>query len=98
LFRPKVLVAGLLMTVLALGIGVLALVAAVFGAVLSAMFIGGLAVLCYWTALAWIFTGDICMPSEALADFNGTQWMLFVALTGLVIGICLAFLGLRGGS
>lgn len=96
LFRLRVPIASLMLTVIALGIGFVLLIAAVFGAVMGAMFIGGLALLLYWTALGWILCGEICMPAEALADFNGTQWMLFVGLTALAIGGCLAFLRFGG--
>jgi hypothetical protein len=95
-FRLTVLIASLVLTVLALGIGILALVVGVFGAVIAAMLIGGFALLLYWTAVAWVLSGEICMPAEALADFNGTQWMLFVGLTALPIGVCMALLGLHG--
>jgi len=96
LFRPGVLIGSVVLVVLAIGVGILAVVACLFGVLISGMFIGGFALILYWTALAWLLTGDICMPVDALTDFNGTQWTLFVVMTVLPIGVCLAFLGLRG--
>ena len=94
-FRVGVLIASVVLVVLAIGTGILALAVGVFGAFIAAMFIGGFALLMYWTALAWLLTGEICMPVDALVDFNTTQWMLFVGLTVVPIGICMAFLGLH---
>jgi hypothetical protein len=92
IFRPKVLVLSILALVVALGVGILALVMALLGAVIPAMFIGGSAMVIYWTAVSWLLLGDLCMPSEALAEFNGTHWLIFALLAAApVVGTLIWF-------
>ncbi len=48
----------------------------------------------YWTAWTWVFFGDTCFPSEALAEFDGTRWMLMVLVTVTPIAAVALALGL----
>jgi LSD1 subclass zinc finger protein len=65
-----------------------------FGLVIEAPFVGGLGLILYAHALAMLITGERGVPHELLAEFNGKQWLLFLAL---VFGLPLiAYFTLRG--
>ena len=78
LVRPKVLVMALAALPVAAGLLWLALLLVGYGGIFAGMAIGGFAVVVYWTAVAWLLYGEICMPAEALAEFDGTKWMVFL--------------------
>jgi hypothetical protein len=49
------------------------------------LFFGGLglvmaipALVCYWTAVAWMLAGEICGPARAMGEFTGVQWGAFL--------------------
>ncbi|MFP4026467.1 MAG: zinc-ribbon domain-containing protein [Candidatus Brocadiia bacterium] len=42
--------------------------------------IGAGGVMLYWTALSWLLYGYICLPVEAMSEFEGKHWtVLFLA-------------------
>ncbi len=77
-FKPLVLIASLA----AIAFALMALWLAVFilqmGAMISAFAIGGAGVMVYWTALGWLLYGYICVPVEAMCEFQSKHWMALV--------------------
>ncbi len=66
-----------------LGIGILML-----GAPFAGVAIGAFGVVCYGTAWCWVLYGYICLPSEAMAEFDGKKWLvLSLAIAGPVAGV-----------
>ena len=78
LVRPKVVV----MSVIAIAVAGALLWLAMFllgmGGLFAAFAIGAFALVTYWTAVSWLIYGYICLPAEAMAEFNGTQWFAFM--------------------
>lgn len=95
--QPKVLALSLAALPVAAGLLYLALVMAGFGALFTAIAIGAFAAVVYWTALAWMLHGELCMPSEALAEFDGTKWMVFLLLAFAPVSAFFYYVGATGG-
>lgn len=72
--------------VAAAGMG-MAVVLAGLGAALTAFTIGGGALVLYWTCWGWLMYGEICTPTEALADLRGTQWFVLLLVTVVPFGL-----------
>jgi hypothetical protein len=89
LIRPRVLLMSIVTLVLAAFVMGLATMVFMMGAVFSGFFIGAAAVVMYWSAMAWLLYGYVCMPAEALAEFDSTRWLVFVILTVAPIGALL---------
>ncbi len=66
---------------LAVGLGWMGVFVLMLGAIFSGGAIAAFGLIVYWTAWAWVFYGYVCFPSEALADFNSTQWLLMILVT-----------------
>jgi len=81
LTRPVVLIMSIVALVVAAGVGGLALYIFLLGAVITGFFIGGFAVVIYWTALSWLMFGDVVMPAEALSEFQGKHWWALMLFT-----------------
>ena len=95
LASPKVVIMSVLAVVLAAGFSVAALVILLVGVLWLALLAAGFALLCYWTAVIWVLYGEACLPSDALADFVGVQWVVFLILGSAPIWIGLALMGLK---
>ena len=80
LVQPKVLVMCLLAFPVAAGVGWLGLFLVAVGGVFAGMAIGAFALVIYWTAVAWLLYGEVCMPAEALCEFDGTRWLVYLLL------------------
>jgi hypothetical protein len=98
-FLPGLLRFGVLVRAIAFALaGLVALamcaVFAYFGVVVEAPFVGGLGLILYAHAIAMLITGERGLPHELLADFNGQQWLLFLAL--LLGPPIIAYFALRG--
>jgi len=80
LLRPVVLFLSVISA--AVGLGLVALAAFLFsmGTILSAFLVGAAGVVVYGQALALLLGGDICFITNALVDFEGGQWPLFLIL------------------
>lgn len=49
------------------------------GVLFTAVATGAVALILYGQALAWLMTGELNLLHEALTDFNGTQWTVWLA-------------------
>ena len=94
----------LICAILALALSLAGLWLAVFifqlGAMISAFAIGGGAVIIYWAAVCWILYGYVCVPAEAMAEFQGKHWMAFflaTAVPGSLFLLLMKTLAERGG-
>jgi len=96
LASPKVIILTAIIFVMAAAFAGAALFMVVLGAVIIAFLSGGFAILLYWTGLAWILSGEVSMPWDALADFNGTHWMLFATLTLLPVAAVFGWIKAHG--
>jgi hypothetical protein len=80
LVRPSVLVMSILMVPIAGFVSWLGFFLLTLGGLIAGFMIAGFGLVIYWTALSWIIYGYICLPSEALAEFEGAQWTVFLLL------------------
>lgn len=84
LFRPGVLL-------LSIAVGALGLVFLAFGVLMSiafmvviaGMMIGGLGLVLYAQAAAWLVDGELNLLPDELTDFNSVQWLIFMILVAL---------------
>ena len=95
LVSPKVLVMSIAALPLAAGLLWLALLLVGFGAILPGMAIGAFALVVYWTAVAWLLHGELCMPADAVAEFDGTKWMVFLLIAFAPMSAFFWYLGAR---
>ena len=80
-FRPMVLIVSILATVVALGLGWYAWVLFSFGmGFFAPIALGGVALIIYAQAVAWILIGRFELLHEALAEFEGRAWTVFSIL------------------
>ncbi len=96
LVRVKVLIMCAVAVPIAAGLASLTLLMMVLGLMWLAFMAGGVAMVVYWSALGWLMAGEVCGPSEALADFTGLQWIIFILLGGAPVYVGLALLGAGG--
>jgi len=96
LASPKVLILSILALPVAAGVLQLALLLIGFGAIVTGIFIAGFAMVIYWTAVAWLLYGNICMPAEAMAEFDSTKWMVFLLAAFAPMSLFFLWLGLTG--
>jgi len=94
LARPKVAILFGLAMPLAAGLGYLGYFLLSLGGIFGGPAIAAFGLVVYWTAWTWVFFGDTCFPSEALAEFDGTRWMLMVLVTVTPIAAVALALGL----
>jgi hypothetical protein len=87
LVRPKVVVLFILAIPIAAGLAGLGLSLLMLGLVFTGPAIAAFGLLTYWTAWAWVFFGDVCMPADALAEFGTAQWLLMLLVTALPIAV-----------
>lgn len=87
LVRPKVLIMSVGALMVAGAVGYLALFLLGFGALISAMAIGGFAVVIYWTAWCWMMYGYLCMPAEAMVEFDGKKWTMLLLATAAPVAV-----------
>ena len=80
LFRPVVMIASLLLSLLALGLIVLCLVLFDLGGWISAFPIGGLGLVAYGQAVIWMMSGDFRLIHDAALDFESQHWTFFFTL------------------
>lgn len=93
LVRTRTLIAMAGMMALAAGLGVLALAFLQYNALPATLLIGMLAMLCYCTAVIWMLYGYVCLPSEAIIEFDAARWLLLIALTVVPIAVVAALPG-----
>jgi len=98
LLRPTVIVASLLAFVAAAIIGAFCFTWAVFGLLMEAIFVGAFAVVAYWAGITWILCGYVCLPAEALAEFDGRKWTILFVLTVLPLALFLALVKSHGAG
>jgi uncharacterized Zn finger protein (UPF0148 family) len=94
LVRPGIVIRAVLFAIV--GLFCLAMCAALtaLGLVIESPFVGGLGLILYALAIAMLITGERGLPHELLSEFNGKQWLLFLAL--LFIPPIVAYFALRG--
>jgi len=85
LLSPKVLIMSILAFAASAGVGWLGLNMVAFGAFFAGFAIAGFAVVIYWTAWAWLIYGYVCLPAEALADFDGKRWTMMFLTTAVPV-------------
>ncbi|MGD2173982.1 MAG: zinc ribbon domain-containing protein [Candidatus Brocadiaceae bacterium] len=98
LVRPSVLVMSILAMGIAVPVGWLGMFLFLLGAVFSGVAVLGFALLMYGTGWVWLLYGYICLPSEALAEFDGTRWTVFMLLVLAPICVLFALAGAAGGG
>lgn len=57
------------------------------GAMFTAFICGAGAIMVYWTVLGWLMTGDVMVPVEAMAEFQGKHWTVLIMATTIPIGL-----------
>ena len=72
-----------------LGLGIL-----VMGAPFSGIMIVGFALMTWATGWAWLLCGYVCLPAEALTEFNSTKWTVWVMAAVAPVVAVAAFLAL----
>ncbi len=87
LTRPVVLVWTALVLAAAAGVGYLAVRCLEYNLLPATLLAGLLAMVLYCTALTWLLYGYVCVPSEAVVEFDGRKWLLMIALTVLPIAV-----------
>jgi len=50
------------------------------GALITCFAVGGIGVVVYAQAVAWLLDGELCWLVEALTNLEGPRWALFFAL------------------
>jgi hypothetical protein len=98
LAQPKVLILTLLALPVAGAVTWLGFFIAALGGPIAGVMIGGFGLVIYWTAVSWVVYGWICLPSEALAEFNSAQWTVFAVLALAPIAVGLALFQAHGGG
>lgn len=93
LIRPKVVIMSAVSILLALFVGYVAMVVLMAGGMIAGMCIGGFALVIYWAAVSWVLYGYICMPAEALAEFDGKKWLILIMVTVAPIAAVFALAG-----
>jgi hypothetical protein len=92
LVSPKVVIMAIASTVLGGLIMLLAFILFTFGAMIAPFMIGGFGLICYWAAIAWLLNGYVCMPTDAMVDFDGRKWTAFWVLAMLPLSLLLLWL------
>jgi len=64
--------------------------------VVSGLFIAGFGMVIYWSAVAWLIYGYVCLPSEALAEFDSRQWSVMLLLGLAPVALGLYWMGTHG--
>jgi hypothetical protein len=93
LIRPLVLIMSLLMLPVAVVVCWLGFFILTLGAIFAGFATAGFGLIIYWSALAWIIYGYICLPSEALAEFDSRKWTAFLLLALAPVGLGLFLIG-----
>ena len=83
LLRPGLLIFLALTAATGLALLGAALLMGIFGLILLAFPVGGMGLLFYLQALAWLIGGDWALLPEHLAGFGEGHWLLFLLLAGL---------------
>ncbi len=93
MFRPGILVVSTLMVAAALVVFYFSMVFLLLGGVFTAVAMAAGGLILYGQAIAWMLTGGFGLLHEALADLDGSQWLMFFVLLLLplvaVIGLVL---------
>jgi hypothetical protein len=92
LVSPKCLIMAAIATITGALIMLLAFVLFSFGALIAPFMIGAFGLICYWAAICWLLSGFVCMPTDAMVDFDGRRWSAFFVLA--VLPLSLLFLWL----
>jgi len=95
LFRAKTLVLSLIVLAMAAGCFVLCVVLLSMGVVMTAATAGGVGLILYAQAVAWILTGEIQLLVEAMTEFDGPRWNAFILALIIPLTLVLVFMGLR---
>ncbi|KAF0241040.1 MAG: hypothetical protein FD180_4650 [Planctomycetota bacterium] len=95
LFRPKTLVLSLIVLAMAACCFVLCIVLLSMGVVMTAATAGGVGLILYAQAVAWILTGEIQLLVEAMTEFDGPRWNAFILALIIPLTLALVFMGLK---
>ena len=93
LFKPKVLIASTIVTLIGLALMWLTLYLIQQGTGMVAIMFAGLGLMVYAQALAWLLTGELQLLTDALADFDAYRWGIFLILWLTPFGIVFARIG-----
>lgn len=96
-FSPTTLLMSLAGLGVSIFIGFFAVLVFSMGAMLTAFPIGAAGVIMYWTALSWLLIGYVCLPTEAMAEFQGKHWTVFMLMTVVPLGLFFLLAGLASG-
>ncbi len=97
LFRTKTLVLALIVFVMAAACFVLCIVLLSMGVVMTAATAGGVGLILYAQAVAWILTGEIQLLVEAMSEFDGPRWNAFFLALAVPLTLTFVFMGLTSG-
>lgn len=96
LVRPRVLIMSLVALPVAAGLVGLGLALFSIGGVFAGMAVAAFGMVTYWAAVAWLIYGYVCLPGEALSEFDGTRWMVFALLASAPMVALFAWLAAKG--
>jgi hypothetical protein len=92
--HPTIIILFVLGLPLGAALGVMGFTFVRFGAVFSGCAIAGFGLIVYWTVWTWMLNGYACFPSEAMAEFDSTRWLVLLLVTVLPIAALSLALGL----
>ena len=91
LFVPRVLVLSVLAVAAGFAVVWLGLLLLSLGTLIGASLVGGIGVIFYGQGCAWLISGDLSLLPQALSDFDGARWALFLGLLltpfAIVVGL-----------
>ena len=93
LFKPKVLIASTIVTLIGFALMWLTLYLIQQGTGMVAIMFAGFGLMVYSQALAWLLTGELQLLTDALADFDAYRWVLFLILCLTPFGIVIERIG-----
>jgi hypothetical protein len=96
LVRPVVLVMFLISLPVAAGIVWLGFTLIAFGGIISGFAIAGFGMVVYWAGLSWLIYGYVCLPSEAMAEFDARRWSVMLVLGLGPVAYGLYWIGTHG--
>jgi hypothetical protein len=93
LVRPVVLVCSGLVLLLSIVVAWLGLLVFSLGAVFAGLSMIGFGLMMYTTAFIWVMYGYVCLPAEALTEFDGAKWMVVFLIA--IAPVVYLFISLR---
>ena len=93
IFRPSILIASIIVVLIGLGVMAGCVVLLAMRAVFLALILGAGGLIIYGQGLALLISGQFYLITDALAEFDGNKWCLFLILLLIPFGVIFAFIG-----